>query len=315
VTPSSQTRVGLIGCGYIGRRHLDVLSRVADARVVAVADELEGRAVAAAEEAGASAYVGYADMLGAETLDAVFVCVPPYAHGQLELDLVERGLPFFVEKPLAADAATAERVGAAVEASGLPTAVGYHWRYLDTVAHARELLAENPARLAVGRWWDTTPPPAWWGLHSQSGGQVVEQATHLLDLMRLLVGEPDGIAWAATRAPRPAYPEADIDDVTAVTLRFPTGSVASLSATCILAAPHAIGLTLLCEGMALDLSETELAVTTAAGTEVARAQVDPFLEEDAGFLRAVRGEPGGIRAPYAEALRTHRLTTAVARRG
>jgi predicted dehydrogenase len=304
--------IGLIGCGYVGRRHLDVLRRIDGAQVVAVADELDGRAAAAAAATGAAPYAGYAGMLAREDLDAVFVCVPPYAHGDLELELIERGLPFFVEKPLAADLASAERIAAGVEATGLTTAVGYHWRYLDTVARARELLAANPARLAVGRWWDTTPPPAWWRRREQSGGQVVEQATHLLDLVRLLVGEPDGLASAATRGERAAYPDADIDDVAAVTLRFPHGAVATISATCILAGPHAIGLTLLCEGMAVELSETEMVVTTASGSELTRARADPFLEEDTGFVRAVRDGADGIRAPYAEALRTHRLAMAAA---
>jgi predicted dehydrogenase len=306
------TRVGLVGCGFIGRRHLDVLARLDGVRVAAVVDEHAGRAEAAAAATGATGYAGHAEMLEREELDAVFVCVPPFAHGELELELVDRGLPFFVEKPLAADLACAERVGAAVTASRLTTAVGYHWRYLDTVARARELLAGNPARLAVGRWWDATPPPPWWRRREQSGGQMVEQATHLFDLVRLLVGEPDGVACAASRRDRPAYPDADVDDVAAVVLRFADGAVATISATCILAGPHSIGVTLLCEGMAIDISETEMVVSTAAGSEVMRARADPFLAEDTDFLRAVRDGGDGVRTPYEEALRTHRLTISAA---
>ena len=102
------------------------------------------------------------------------MCVPPFAHGELELDLVQRGLPFFVEKPLAADLETAELIAAAVRSGGLTTAVGYHWCQLDTVQEARRLVADNPPRLAVGQRWDTTPPPPWWRRRDGSGGQVVE---------------------------------------------------------------------------------------------------------------------------------------------
>jgi predicted dehydrogenase len=311
---TQRARVGLVGCGFIGQRHLAVLSR--QARVVAVADAVAGRAEAAAVGLGARAYGGLDSMLvGEEELDAVWVCVPPFAHGELELALVERDLPFFVEKPLAADAGTAERVARAVEERGLLTAVGYHWRYLDTVRRALELVAANPPRLAVGRWWDTMPPPAWWRRRDGSGGQVVEQATHLFDLVRVLMGEPCGVATAASPIDAAAYPDADIDQVAAVTLRFPSGAVACISATCILAGPHAIGLTLLCEGMAVDLSEEELVVTTAAGREVVTARVDPFHDEDVAFLRAVRDGGDGVLTPYAEALRTHRLTTTAAAGG
>ena len=135
--------------------------------------------------------------------------------------------------------------------------------------------------------------------------------------MRLLVGEPDGLSCAATQQHRPTYPDSDIADVSAVTLRFRSGAVAAISATCILAGPHAIGLTLLCEGMAVEVTESELRVTTAAGTQVTPARVDPFLAEDAAFLRAVRGheDPNGGCVPYGEALATHRLTTAAAHGG
>ena len=69
------------------------------------------------------------------------------------------------------------------------TGTGYHWRCLDTVERAAALLADAPARLALGAWLDKVPPPAWWPSRALSGGQVVEQLTHVLDLARLLVGE------------------------------------------------------------------------------------------------------------------------------
>lgn len=95
--------------------------------------------------------------------------------------MIEQKLPFFIEKPLATDLATAEGIAAGVATTGLVTAVGYHWRYLDTTERAQELLS-NPARLALGYWLDFTPPPAWWARREQSGGQMVEQTTHIFDL-------------------------------------------------------------------------------------------------------------------------------------
>ena len=56
-----------------------------------------------------------------------------------------------------------------------------------------------------------------------------------------------------------------------------------------------------------------LVVTDAEGTRTIDRGVDPFAAEDAAFVAAVRGEGDDVRAPYAEALRTHRLAVAVAR--
>ncbi len=308
-----QTRIGFVGAGIIANRHLGDLLGFDDVRVAALADPDLGRAGEAAARCGARAYADYGEMLDREALDALYLCVPPFAHGGPERAAVERGLPFFVEKPLAADLATAEDIARGVAERGLVTAVGYHWRYLDIVERARELLAATPARLALGYWLDFTPPPPWWTREALSGGQLVEQATHIFDLARHLVGEVTDVYAATARTPRPAFPDADVPEVSVATLRFASGALGQLASTCLLGWPHRIGLHLFGEGLALELSEFELMVDVGRGRPVRRAEGDPFVREDRAFIDAVQGQPGRVRVPYAEALATHRLATTAAR--
>ncbi len=98
---AERTRVGFIGAGIIANRHIGNLLAFEDVHVVAVTDLQVERARVAAARCGATAYTDYAEMLARERLDAVYVCVPPFAHGAPEDAAIERGLPFFVEKPLA----------------------------------------------------------------------------------------------------------------------------------------------------------------------------------------------------------------------
>ena len=308
-----KTRIGFIGAGVIATRHLGNLLGFADVQVVAVADPLAERARAQAARCGAAVYGDHAEMLEREDLDALYICVPPFAHGAPELAAVARGLPFFVEKPLAIDLETAETIGRGVAERGLVTGVGYHWRYLDIVERAQALLRENPARLALGYWLDITPPPAWWVREAESGGQMVEQTTHIFDLARLLMGEVTRVYAAGARCARPAFPEADIFDVSTATLHFASGALGTIASTCLLHWTHRIGLHLFCEGMAIELSEFELMVDAGQGRPVQRAQGDPFVREDRDFIDAVQGKPNRVRVPYAEALRTHRLAAAAAR--
>ena len=159
---TAQTRVGFAGAGIIASRHLGNLMGFEDVKVVAFADPALERARELAARCGGKAYDDLTRMLDSEKLDALYICIPPFAHGDPERAAIERGLPFFVEKPLAADLKTAEAVAREVEAGGIVTATGYHWRYLDITERARELLSKNPARLALGYWLDFTPPPTWW---------------------------------------------------------------------------------------------------------------------------------------------------------
>jgi predicted dehydrogenase len=308
----NRTRVGIIGAGTIAGRHLANLMGFEDVEVVAIADLDLDRARRLAERCGSTAYDDVGRMLDAQALDAAYVCVPPFAHGAPEAAVLARDLPFFVEKPVAADLDTAERIATEVATRGLITGVGYHWRYLDVVEWARELLARNPARLATGYWLDFTPPPAWWTREALSGGQMVEQTTHIFDLARHLVGEATSVYATASRSERPDFAEADICDVSVATLRFASGAIATISSTCLLRWTHRVGLHLFCEGMALEVAEQEVTLHEGVERVTRRAQGDPFVREDRDFIDAIQGKPNRIRVPYGEALDTHRLVMAAA---
>jgi predicted dehydrogenase len=307
-----RTRVGLIGAGGIATRHAATVAACQHAELVAVADPAPDRAATLALRYGAAPFAGAEELLNGPELDAVLVCVPPFAHGAPELALIEAGLPFFVEKPLAVDLDTAERIAARLDGTGLLTGTGYHWRALGTFDRAADLLADHPAWLAVATWLDEVPPPAWWTDRAASGGQVVEQATHVVDVLRALVGEVAEVSAAAARA-APAAPGADVDQVGAATLRFASGAVGTLSSTSLLTWWDAMGVRLIGDGLLLELSADELLVRTADGERRYPAASDPRARNLAEFLDAVRGGPGPVRVPYAEALRTHRLACAIDR--
>lgn len=309
----SSTRVGMIGAGFIADRHVSKLRAMDDVEVAAVADPNFESAVRLAGACGAAAYDNFEQMLDAEDVDALYICVPPFAHGAPERAALERGIPFFVEKPLAVDRSLAREILDDIEKSELITAVGYHWRYLDTFERARDLLADRPARLAMGYWLDFTPPPAWWSKQAASGGQMVEQTTHIFDMARLLVGDVARIYAAGSRIQRAEFPEADVWDVSVATLHFATGALGTMASTCLLSWPHRIGLHLFSEGMAIELSEFELMVDVGKGRPVQQAQGDPFAREDRDFVDAVAGRANRIRCTYRDAMQTHLLTTAAAR--
>lgn len=307
------TRVGIIGAGGIAERHLGVLSSFPDVTISAIADTDHARAAALAERYGATAHNSVEAMLNDAELDALYICVPPFAHGPAERAALAAGLPFFVEKPISADLATAEAIALEVAEAGLITAVGYHWRYLDTVDAARRALGDRVPQLVHGYWLDQTPPPAWWGRQAQSGGQMVEQVTHLVDTLRLLAGGVASVYAQGNRLPRDRYPEQDVATSSTATLTLASGALATLSSTCLLNWSHRIGLDLFAEGLAIELSDHDVMIDTGHGRHPRPAQGDPVWREDRDFIDAVRGQQNLIRTSYAEALETHRVVLAIAR--
>ncbi|WP_220040387.1 Gfo/Idh/MocA family protein [Nonomuraea aridisoli] len=302
----SKTRVGIVGAGNVAARHAEVLSGFPDVTIAGIADTDPHKAEALASKHGAPAYGGHADLLSAGGLDAVYVCVPPFAHGNPELDVLSCDLPMFVEKPLSLDLQTAENIAAEIERRSLPSAVGHHWRYLDILEQAHDLLDGRPVRLALGHWLDKVPPVGWWLDPGMSGGQIVEQAVHVLDLARLLVDEVSMVH----AVPAENTVDGEVDRATSAVMRFRGGASGLLATACLLSHKHRVGLEVCADGIALELSETRLLVD---GERVVEDDGHAKTRVDREFINAVRGGPADVRVPYREALRTHRLALALAR--
>lgn len=298
------TRIGIIGAGNVAARHADVLSSFPDVTIIGFADTDPHKAEALASRHGALAYGGHTDLLDAGGLDAIYVCVPPFAHGNPESDALACDLPIFVEKPLALDLLTAEKIASEIRRRNLPSAVGHHWRYLDILERARELLADRPVRLALGHWLDKVPPVPWWIRRDMSGGQILEQAVHVLDLARVLIGE----VTMVHAVPAEGSLDGEIDRATAAVLRFESGAAGLLATTSLLEHKHRAGLEVHAEGIALELGETQLVVN---GTAVIQETGAAKTRIDREFVDAVQGRRADVRVPYEEALKTHRLALAL----
>jgi myo-inositol 2-dehydrogenase/D-chiro-inositol 1-dehydrogenase len=286
--------------------------------VVGIASRNPDSAGRLAESAGARVYPDYRSMLDAAALDAVFVCLPPYAAVEPALAVVDRGIALFAEKPLGLDEEWPARIAKAIHGKGVVSCVGYQWRYLEVVDRARELLESHPPQLVVGSWLGETPGAEWWIRKDRSGGQIVEQATHIFDLARYLAGEMEPTAAAGRRVPRPAYPDSDILDVTETSVRFASGAIGSFSTTSLLAGPHRVELDMVSDGLALTLEVLNARLVVRLGTETTTlappSEFDtPYELQNRAFIDAVQGKPNRIRSSYDDALLTHHLTLSASR--
>ena len=312
-------RLGLIGAGWITPMHLAAFDRLDRTTLVGVSSARLASAEATAVPRGAAAYDDAERMLDEQRPDIVYVAVPPSAAIATCEAVIARGIPFLTEKPLAAtDADGPARVAAATIASGLVVAVGYHLRSLEQLPEVRARLAANPARLVTARWTDSTPGPAWWRREQDGGGQVIEQATHLYDLARLLVGEAE-VVGAASLHERPATPpDTDVADATAAVLRFDTGAVGTFANTR-RQSTHVVDISFSSDGLRTTIRRAgaepngwEVEFRDGTDVVVLPPGRDPYEIQAETFLDAVvAGDPSAVASTYADALLTDRLTRAV----
>jgi len=298
-------RVGLIGAGYAGAIHASRLQRCVAARVVGVCDPLVDRAEALAGPLGARSFSDYREI---GDVDCLYICTPPHQHAEIVRFALENRTPFLLEKPLAPDLATANALADALRPRPVITAVGYQWRYRADVDAVRTFLEGRPILLANLRWIDTRPSAPWWGDVGLSGGQVIEQATHLLDLARVFLGEACDLAAAAHVG---RTPMAQLPDTTAAHLAFRSGALATLMATCAAHAASQPSLELLTPYGSVTIYER--AVTWSGEPPlVVPPPIDPYLAETEAFIAAVAScDASPIRVDFDEALRSHALACGV----
>lgn len=305
-------RIGLIGTGGFSKVHANILAKLEGVEVAAFTGTSLEKAEKAASPYGARAYDQVETMLEEQKLDAVYICVPPMAHGAIEDRLIERGIPFLVEKPLSVDIDTPERIAARIRDTSLLTSVGYHFRYTDAVTQAKQWLEGKTCGMALGYWMGTMPGVAWWRKQDQSGGQFVEQTTHIVDMLRYVVGEVDEVYAAFDqRAMHKKHEGVTVPDVGTVTLKLTGGGIATLSNTCLLPMGDQVGLTLYTPDGVAVIDDEQLVIKQPGVTTATKNRSSHYVLENEAFIHALlTGDASGIRSTYEDALKTQRITSA-----
>lgn len=304
-------RIGFIGCGGMAQAHMRSLASVKEAKMVAFCDVDSTRAESTAAQFGGAAYDDHRKMLKEAEIDAVYVCVTPHAHGSLEVDSVRAGKHLFVEKPVNISNEQSRKVLKEIEKAGVINSVGYHWRYLSATDEALKVLKDREIAMVIGYWMGGMPGVAWWRRLEQSGGQFVEQCTHIFDLARYLAGDVKSVsAYTALRALR-EVPNLNVPDVGTAALEFKSGAIGTISTTCILSQGFEVGLRVFAKDLMLHIDGARLTITTPARTEVFNPTNNPTLAEDQIFVNAVRSNnPAKIRCAYEDGAKSLAVTLA-----
>lgn len=200
-----ELRVGVIGLGWAGQRHLDAYDDRPGARVVALAGLEDDARTELAAQHGVERHVArWEDLLALDDLDAVSIAVPTFLHAPIALAALERGLHVLCEKPIARTGAEAERMVRAARDAGRVLDVAFNHRRRGDIQRLGELVAEG----RLGRpyyakaWWlrrTGIPTLGSWFTRADlaGGGPLVDIGVHVLDYSLFLLGNPRVVAVSA----------------------------------------------------------------------------------------------------------------------
>jgi myo-inositol 2-dehydrogenase/D-chiro-inositol 1-dehydrogenase len=199
-------RIGIIGAGYIGGVHAQVLARDERVRIAAIHDVVEERAQRLAQASGATAARSVEELI--EASDAIYITTPNTKHTELAIAAVEAAKHVFCEKPMATSMEDARKVFEAARESKNVFQVGHNRRFAPVYATLRQMLAEesdpHSAHIKMNR--GELINPEWVGDPSVTGGFLYETTIHIFDMMRFLFGEVSQLMAIGSSH---EYPETD----------------------------------------------------------------------------------------------------------
>lgn len=308
-------RLGFVGAGGMAKAHTDALKQMPDVEIAAFTDVHKPAAEAMAAPFGAQVFDTPEQLAADAGVHALYILLPPFAHGAAERAALAHSLPFFVEKPVGLDLGLARELAQEVERTGLLTGAGYMNRYRTGINAARAMLRDDPAILAYGGWWGGTPGAAkgagigsWWSDKGKSGGQFHEQVTHTVDIVRYLLGDAEEVfAYAATGF-NTGILGYSIDDAATVAIRFKNGGIANLMSSVSSNAGGGVKLNVHSLHANFEFTGWEHSVTIRRKGEEAqeiKGEDNIFGIEDAAFVQAVRdGDASLVKSDYPDAVKT-----------
>lgn len=228
-------RVGLLGCGGIGARHAAAAASLSEqTQLVACCGRDEARVAQFASKYSAAPFTDFRRMLGTARLDLLIVALPPSAHsGEVEM-AAAAGVHLLVEKPIALDMKRASAMVDAATKFEVVAACGFMYRFGAAVSRwdeAREAGETGRIGLFTGQFHCNALHADWWRERARSGGQMVEQLIHIVDLARSQLGDPQRVYARSANLFHRGVERYDIEDVSAIILGYDDGRIAVLNAT------------------------------------------------------------------------------------
>jgi predicted dehydrogenase len=319
---TSGLRIGIIGAGKMGQSHQRSVVAYG-ARTVAVHDIHLDSARQLAAEAGGPVATDSLDTLFNRELDGVILTTPPPVRLDPVRRACEQGIALMIEKPPALNMAHGRACLEMIERAGVIAAVGFQLRYSPLYELLKERLVGETVHLVrtvctIGYYLTYQMSP--WFLQNQiSGGPISEQAIHLLDCVRFVLGEPSPVQAHALAVKNMALDRTEFDAENAIqmTYELDNGVFGTHMNHCG-TEPFRFDLEVVGPALQLQANLTSGRITGhfhgEAIDQPAPERNSLGLDKTGTWLRAIEtGDRTLVRAPFADGMKTLALVEAAVR--
>ncbi|MDP9382735.1 MAG: Gfo/Idh/MocA family oxidoreductase [Chloroflexota bacterium] len=241
-------RVGIIGVGWPGQRHIEGYQKNPNAQIVALSDvntEAAEKVRAEYSVDGARIYGDYREMLESPDVDAVSICTPNFLHGPMAIDALDAGKHVLLEKPLAHNLEEGERIAAKAASSDRALMIAFNNRYRPDSRVLKEQIEAGVlgdiyyAKTGWLRGASIFFLRGWFTQRARSGGgPLIDLGVHMLDLALWFMGNPRPVSVSGSVYHKftdfmrqTAGNEADVEDLATAFVKLDNGATIVLDAS------------------------------------------------------------------------------------
>lgn len=241
-------------------------------------------------------YHVFEDMLEQSEFDILCICVPPFAQTTQFERAAARKKHIFIEKPIALDTTIGKRMVNAAKEHGIITQVGFHMRYGEAVTKLNQFFSEGKTGRPVlfqAEYQCNSLHTPWWINVDLCGGQVFEQAIHLYDMARFLIGEPGSVEGKMNNLCHADNKKYTVEDVCASITMCSNGAISSITSNnCGIPGKWTAKFKAVYEKMTVEFQDFNHATFYHTGEipvkiEEVNGTIDPYHEQIRQFVKCI----------------------------
>ena len=227
---------GVIGCGFIGMLHGQVIASLDGACLAAAADSDDSKTEEAVRRWGCRSYRDYHEMLQDPEVQVVSVCLPSGMHSKVTIEAARAGKHVICEKPIDTDAARAQEMVDTCRECKVELGIIMQHRFDKPIVLLKEAVAQGKlGKLLWGAsrtiWYRdeeyfSNPWRGTWEF--DGGGSLMNQSIHYIDLLIDIFGKVKSVNGKCRRL---LHQERETEDVGIANIEFENGCLGTVEGT------------------------------------------------------------------------------------